>query len=309
MARPLRLEFAGAVYHLTARGDRQEAIFLSDADRRKFLELFAKEVAQQDWICYAYCLMDNHYHLLIETPHPNLVAGMRRLNGVYTQAFNFRRKKPGHVFQGRYKSILVDKDSYVQELCRYIVLNPVRAKLVQSPEQWSWSSFLATAGLLKEPSWLATDEVLAWFSGSRTQYRNFVMEGIGKDSVWGDLKGQIYLGSGNFLERMQERAAGKASPGIATVQTQPARPGMEEIKRTVAAQYGIRPADVLDRRQGEAYRAAVYLMRRAGNLPLRQVATAAGLSAGRVSQIQTEIEAGKHSARLSALLSMYKLKA
>ena len=117
MARPLRLEFHGAVYHLTARGDRQEPIFLNDSDRRKFLELLAKEVKQQGWLCYAYCLMDNHYHLLIETPQANLVAGMRRLNGVYTQAFNYRRKKPGHVFQGRYKSILVDKDNYLQELC------------------------------------------------------------------------------------------------------------------------------------------------------------------------------------------------
>jgi REP-associated tyrosine transposase len=122
MARPLRLEFAGALYHLTARGDRQEPIFLSDVDRGKFLDLLGKEVKQQGWLCYAYCLMDNHYHLLVETPQPNLVRGMRRLNGVYTQAFNFKRKKPGHVFQGRYKSILVDKDNYLMELCRYIVL-------------------------------------------------------------------------------------------------------------------------------------------------------------------------------------------
>jgi REP element-mobilizing transposase RayT len=101
MARPLRLEFPGAVCHVTARGDRQEPIFLNDADRLKFLDLLAKEVKQRDWICYGYCLMNNHYHLLIETPQPNLVAGMGRLNGVYSQAFNYRRKRPGHVFQGR----------------------------------------------------------------------------------------------------------------------------------------------------------------------------------------------------------------
>ena len=126
MTRPLRLEYAGALYHLTARGNAQAAIYLEDSDRHLFLELLGKEVKQQRWVCYAYCLMDNHYHLLIETPEANLVSGMRRLNGVYTQAFNRRHQRVGHVFQGRYKSILVDKDSYLQELCRYIVLNPVR---------------------------------------------------------------------------------------------------------------------------------------------------------------------------------------
>ena len=122
--------------------------------------------------------------MLIETPQPNLVAGMRRLNGVYTQAFNYRRKRPGHVFQGRYKSILVDKDNYLLELCRYIVLNAVRAGMVKSPDQWSWSSYPATAGFVKGQPWLATDQVLARFSGNRKQYRHFVMDGIGKGSVW-----------------------------------------------------------------------------------------------------------------------------
>ena len=262
MARPLRLEFAGALYHLTARGDRQEPIFLNDNDRRKFLELLGKEVKQQHWICYAYCLMDNHYHLLIETPQPNLVVGMRRLNGVYTQAFNRRRKRPGHVFQGRYKSILVDKDNYLQELCRYVVLNPVRAKLAKGPEQWSWSSYPATAGLVEGPSWLAGEKVLSLFSGSRKRYRSFVMDGIGKESVWEDLTGQIYLGDERFLERMQDRVEGKTVRGIAKTQIRPKQPALEEVVETVAKKYGIKPREVLDRRQGEAYRAAVYLLRR-----------------------------------------------
>lgn len=309
MARPLRLEFSGAVYHLTARGDRQEPIFLNDADRKKFLDLLGKEVKQQDWICYGYCLMDNHYHLLIETPQPNLVAGMRRLNGVYTQAFNYRRKKPGHVFQGRYKSILVDKDNYLLELCRYVVLNPVRAKMVKSPEQWGWSSYAATAGFVKGPPWLATEKVLGWFSGSRKHYRRFVLDGIGKGSVWEALKGQIFLGDETFLERMQDRAQGKSVRGVAKAQIRPARPGVDEIRKAVAAQYGIKAGEVFNRRQGEAYRAAVYLVRRAGNLPLRDVATLARVSIGRVSQIQSQIERGPVGARMSALLSQYKLKA
>ena len=116
MARPLRLEFPGAVYHLTARGDRREPIFDDEGDRLLFLELLGKEVRQQGWLLYAYCLMDNHNHLLLETPEPSLVRGMRRLNGVYTQTFNRRHQLVGHLLQGRYKAILVDKDSYLMEL-------------------------------------------------------------------------------------------------------------------------------------------------------------------------------------------------
>jgi REP element-mobilizing transposase RayT len=115
MARPLRLEFAGALYHLTSRGDHREDIYLDDQDRRTFLDLLGKEILQQRWLCYAYCLMDNHYHLLIETPEANLVRGMRRLNGVYTQSFNRRHARVGHVFQGRYKAIIVDKENYLLE--------------------------------------------------------------------------------------------------------------------------------------------------------------------------------------------------
>ena len=111
MARPLRLEFPGAVYHITARGDRREPIFLDDEDRLRFIDLLSREVKQQGWLLFAFCLMDNHYHLLLETPQPNLVRGMRRLNGVYTQAFNRAHGLVGHVLQGRYKSILVDKDA------------------------------------------------------------------------------------------------------------------------------------------------------------------------------------------------------
>ena len=157
MARPLRLEFAGALYHLTSRGDHRESIYQDDSDRRSFLDLLGKEILQQRWICYAYCLMENHYHVLIETPESNLVRGMRRLNGVYSQWFNRRHGRVGHVFQGRYKAILVDKENYLLELCRYIVLNPVRAKIAATAEDWQWSSYRATAGKISPPKWLVTD--------------------------------------------------------------------------------------------------------------------------------------------------------
>lgn len=308
MTRPLRLEFAGALYHLTARGDRQESIFLDDSDRRRFLELLGKEIQQQGWLCYAYCLMDNHYHLLIETPQANLVRGMRRLNGVYTQWFNRRRKKPGHVFQGRYKSILVDKDNYLLELCRYIVLNPVRAEMVKAPGEWRWSSYRASVGASVVPKWLAVDAVISLFSRRRSNYRKFVMEGIGQGTVWEGLTGQIYLGEESFLERMQDMADGKPVRGVAKVQRQPHMAKAPEILGRVAQEFGIPVERVLDRRHKEAYWLGVYLLRRVGNLTLAEVANRAGVTVARISQIQTKIENGEKSRKMAAVLKHYKLK-
>jgi len=289
MARPLRLEFPGAFYHLTSRGNRQESIFLDDGDRRSFLDLLGKEVRQQGWVCYAYCLMDNHYHLVMETPEPNLVRGMRRLNGVYTQAFNRRHKKVGHVFQGRYKAIVVDKENYFLELCRYVVLNPVRAKMVQRPEDWKWSSYQGTVGKLTAPEWLAVEKVVSLFSGQRANYRKFVAEGMAKPSVWEGLEG-------------------KASYGIARAQTKPLCPTVDQIVATVGQAYGVPASQVLDRSHVESYWLAVYLMRRAGNLSLQEVAERFGVSAARISQIQTKIERGQASAKMALVLREYKLK-
>jgi putative transposase len=133
MARPLRLEFPHAVYHLTGRGNARQRIVVDDEDRRRFLTTLAHVIDRYGWLCHAYCLMDNHYHLLIETPRPTLSRGMRQLNGVYTQAFNRWHHRVGHLFQGRFKAILVEKETHLLELCRYVVLNPVRAKLVAHP--------------------------------------------------------------------------------------------------------------------------------------------------------------------------------
>ena len=140
MARPLRIEFPGALYHVTARGNARADIYLSDGDRAAFLALLARTLDRFGWLCHAYCVMSNHYHLLIETPRANLSRGMRHLNGVYTQSFNRIHGRVGHVFQGRYKAILVEQDAHLLELCRYVVLNPVRARLVARAGDWRWSS-------------------------------------------------------------------------------------------------------------------------------------------------------------------------
>lgn len=209
MARPLRIEFPGALYHVTSRGDRREVIFADDEDRLIFLDTLAEVVQRFHWLCHAYCLMGNHYHLVIETPEGNLSKGMRQLNGVFTQATNRRHQRSGHLFQGRFKAILVDGDSYLLELARYVVLNPVRAQIVRQPEDWPWSSYRATLGQVASPRWLATDSLLSQFgrrrSRARQRYQGFVLDGIGKGSIWSALRQQIYLGDDGFVKRMQDQ--------------------------------------------------------------------------------------------------------
>jgi hypothetical protein len=151
--------------------------------------------------------MSNHYHLLIETPDANLSKGMRQLNGMYTQQFNRLHNRVGHVFQGRYKAILVEKQSYLLELARYIVLNPVRAQMVRSAKDWRWSSYRATAGQVEVPQFLVTVWLLATFGSRKTEaiekYRQFVAEGKGKPAPWSELRNQVYLGSDSFVEKLQ----------------------------------------------------------------------------------------------------------
>lgn len=207
MARPLRLELAGGLYHVTSRGDGQEDIYLSDADRDVWLAALGQVCKRFNWVCHAWCQMSNHYHLLIETPEANLAEGMRQLNGLYTQRFNRMHGRVGHVFQGRYKAILVERDSYLLELARYVVLNPLRAGMVRRLEAWPWSSYLATCGQAPTPEWLQTDWTLAQFGRQRARairkYVEFVHEGARLPSVWTQLQGQIYLGSDAFVKKMQ----------------------------------------------------------------------------------------------------------
>jgi REP element-mobilizing transposase RayT len=311
MSRPLRLEYAGALYHLTARGDARADIFADDHDRARFLDLLGKEIAQQRWRCYAYCLMGNHYHLLIETPEPNLVAGMRRLNGVYTQAFNRRHARVGHVFQGRYKSIVVDKDSYGLELCRYIVLNPLRARMVNRVQDWAWSSYRATAGQTSAPGWLDVHWVLGQFGGRqpRAAYERFVAQGIGRASPWEELRGQIWLGGSAFLQRMARLAHGKAAANVPRRQRQPARPTAATVTAQVLSVYRIKDEQALCRReQQEAFQVWVYLLRRAANLPLQEVASRSKVSLSRISKIQRAIETRPPSATLRKLVDKCEVK-
>jgi len=206
MVRPLRIEFAGALYHVTSRGDRRENIYDSDADRENFVQILGEVCSQYNWSIHSYCLMSNHYHLLVATPDGNLSKGMRQLNGVYTQKYNRCNDKVGHVFQGRFKSILVDGDSYLKELARYIVLNPVRAQMVRSAKEWRWSSYRATVGTVACPEWLDREWLLCGFARRQSSaidlFKKFVSDGKNQPSPWEDLRNQIFLGDEQFVERM-----------------------------------------------------------------------------------------------------------
>lgn len=207
MARPLRLEFPGALYHITSRGDRREDIYDDEDDRLLFYDVLNEVYERYNWRIHAFCLMSNHYHLIVETPDANLSIGMRHLNGVYTQRFNAKQHRVGHVFQGRYKAILVQKESYLLELSRYIVLNPVRARMVRSAKDWPWSSYRATVGQDEIPKWLYTDWLLSDYSKQRATairyYKKFVADGKGQPSPWKGLKNQVYLGNEQFVKKMQ----------------------------------------------------------------------------------------------------------
>ncbi len=216
MARPLRIEFPGALYHVTARGNARQDIYLDARDSWRFLDLLGEVCSRYAWRCFAYCLMTNHYHLVVETAQPNLAAGMRQLNGRYSQAFNTRHQREGHLFQGRYKAILVEREAYLLEVCRYVVLNPVRAGLARGPQAWRWSSYRATLGGTAPP-WLAAPELLAMFApepeAAARAYRVFIAEGTGTAEgtgrgvgLWDRLEGQIYLGAADFVAAMRARA-------------------------------------------------------------------------------------------------------
>ncbi|MGF1614267.1 MAG: transposase [Gammaproteobacteria bacterium] len=206
MARALRIEFAGALYHITSRGDGREDIYAGEDDRKVWLEILRQVCERFNWTIHAYCQMGNHYHLLVETPDGNLAKGMRQLNGVYTQRFNQIHNRVGHVFQGRYKAILVQKESYLLELSRYVVLNPVRARMVRTARNWVWSNYRQRSAWLQRPNgWIPSGHWLRLRNRCTMPYRRFVADGKNQPSPWEDLKNQIYLGSEAFVNEMQRK--------------------------------------------------------------------------------------------------------
>lgn len=214
MARPLRLQFPGGLYHVTARGNGRQPLFADDTDRERFLTVLARVVARYHLFCHAHCLMGNHYHLLLETPDANLSRAMRQLNGVYSQAFNRRHERPGHVLEGRFHAQVVDKDTYLREVCRYIVLNPVRTGLVAHPREWAWSSYRATAGEAPAPPFLTVDWILSLGdtpvrAEAERRYRQFVGAGLGEMATsWEPVDSPVFVGNAGVLTPVREQIGG-----------------------------------------------------------------------------------------------------
>jgi REP element-mobilizing transposase RayT len=239
MARPLRLEYENAIWHVTARGNEQRAIFRDDIDRERFLVMLGETVIRFGWKVLAWVLMSNHYHLLVQTPQPNVSRGMHWLNGRYAQWFNRRHDRHGHLFQGRFHGALVEKEAYLLAVARYVVLNPVRAMMVETAADWRWSSYRQTAGFETPASWLAVEDLLESFGGANThgcdEYVQFVAAGKDQPSPWNDLVGQIYLGSADWIEQIGDRiAAAPRSVEHSRDQLRPGRPAMNDIVATVA---------------------------------------------------------------------------
>jgi REP element-mobilizing transposase RayT len=229
VARPLRIDVPGGIVHVTARGNNRQAIFRAEEHRDRFVAILQRVVVRFGWLCHAYVLMDNHYHLLVETPLPNLSLGMRQLNGLYAQWFNRRHDRSGHLFGGRFKSIAVERDEHFLEAARYIVLNPLRTVRPRRFTDWRWSSYPATAGLVPCPSFLTIDGVLSAFDRDRMvaqqRYVEFVADGI-EASLEARLVGEIYLGDMEFIRDLMP---GVRIAEVPRVQWQPIRPSLETL--------------------------------------------------------------------------------
>lgn len=290
MARPLRLEHAGALWHVTCRGNERRTIFRDDRDRRLFLALLAEVVELFAWRLHAYVLMGNHYHLLLETPEANLSRGMHRINAIYSQRFNRRHDRVGHLLQGRFGAILIEKERHLLELVRYVVLNPVRAGLVHDPDEWPWSNYLATAGLGQAPTWLDTEWTISQFgvgAGARCAYREFVSSGTGRlDRPWKNVAGQLFLGSADFRKRMRTMLATPPMSSEAPLaQRRAMLPALSDVVRASATVLGVDASDVRRQRRTPLRLAVAYIARRDALARLSDLGATLHVSATSASEI------------------------
>jgi len=293
MSRPLRLEFPGSLWHVTQRGNERRPTFHTDADRVHFLDLLAEVVRRFKWIVTAHALMLNHYHLLLELADSDTLSrGMKWLNGNYAQWFNRQYGRTGHLFQGRFHGCLVDGETYFLEVLRYIVLNPVRANIVKYPDEYAWTSYRATAGLIEPPEWLAVDRIREHFA-SVELYRAFVREGIGSSvRPWDAVVGGMYLGPDDWLAKVRERV--EAEPRDrqhASDQRTLLRPSMSDIVTSVSTVLGVDEDRVRVGRGGLPRTVAAWLGCYEGMLTNIEIAAALRLrSDSRVTKLVSDFD-------------------
>jgi putative transposase len=290
MARALRTEFPNAVHHVTSRGNERRPIFVDDVDREMFLELLGRGVTRFGWSLTAYVLMTNHFHLVVQTPEPNLSRGMHWLNTAYVVWFNRRHERSGHLFGGRFKAFLIEKETYFTTILRYVVLNPVRANMVARPEEYRWSSYRATAGLQDAPDWLDTVTALTAFAPvidvARTLYCDFVEQAVqSNDRLWDKLVNGIYLGTEVWQKKMRKVVESKPrSSDHPKAHRAIGRPKMYRIVDAVARSAGEATASIRSRRGGVLRRLVAWIGWNEGLLTLRSIAASLRLrSEGHVS--------------------------
>ena len=218
MARPLRLELPGAVYHVSSLGNGGQQVFRVPEDPARFLDILGEVTERFDWACWAYCLLPDRYHLVVETRRATLARGMRQLNGRYTQGFNRAHGVGGHVFQGRYKAVMVEKPAFLAPVCSDTLRQPVAQGLADDPLAWRWSSLRALAGRLppgrRPPDWLAVEALLACYAQDPEEARRRCLADVlsaPAEPVWDHLRHQVFLGSEAFAEAMRERARDAAA--------------------------------------------------------------------------------------------------
>ncbi len=303
MARPLRIEFPGALYHVMARGNERKAIVRDDADRQKWLDWLRRTVETYGWRLHAFVLMRNHEHLFVETPEPNLSAGMQYLGGSYTSYFNRRHRRSGHLFQGRFKAHLVEEEGYFLEVSRYLHLNPVRAKIAARPEAYRWSSFRGYARAAGALPWVTYGRVLGEFdrdaTTARRGYARFVRAAIDDPppSPLAGAFGGLLVGSQRFVAKMRhllaDRPDDQALPELAPLKP---RPSLSVIREAVATHFGCDPSLWQPgRRVDDASRSiAAYLARRRFGYRATEVALALGYrSPSSVTRAVTRVESSR----------------
>lgn len=302
MSRPLRLQFPGAFYHITSRGNERRTVFYTRADRKRFYDYLEAAADRYGAVVHAFCLMSNHYHLLLETPDGNLSHILQYLNGSYTTYFNIKRKRSGHLFQGRFKSILIEADTYAIELSRYIHRNPLRAGMVDAPHQYEWSSYRAYIGISARPRWLSTDLILAQFGSQDPQgrYRTFV-DAPGEDDDVSPLDttvGDILLGTEEFISIMSEevtteRAPDKAVPAIRALSH---RPAVDDIVKVVA--------DLVPEEPRLARKITLYFCHRYTGMNHKMIGSHFGIGDSAVYQASKRIiEEARSNERLQGILN------
>ena len=290
MARSLRITYPGAFYHVTSRGNERKEVFKSKCDREKFLDYLESATERYQAVIHVFCLMDNHYHLLLETPSGNLPQIMRHINGAYTTYFNVKRERVGHLFQGRYKAILVDRDEYAKALSRYIHLNPVRAKIVNTPGEYEWSSYQFYIGKKKPPQWLYRHSILRYFgdqlSIAQKGYRLFVTAATNEwnESPLNGVVSSTLLGSPDFIAFIKDNYLVSKNPdkSLPALNELLDKISMKDIFDAVDAVFGIE--DVMGRK------VKMYLCRKHTAQKLKNIGKFFGIGESGVCQASKRIK-------------------